>query len=106
MEKTESLIEQLLQEYGIDAKEVEIKLSQDNDSFTLTIKGKANLDDFKEYLEDLDDDLFQEACERFEEETGITLNDFAHNINPDLFKKVVSNLCQEKIDNLSQFILQ
>ena len=106
MEKTESLIEQLLHEYGIEAKEVEIELSQDNDSFTLTIKGKADLDDFKEYLDDLNDDLFQEACERFEDETGITLNDFAHNINPDLFKQVVSQICQEKVDNLSKFILQ
>lgn len=106
MEKTESLIEQLLHEYGIEAKEVEIELSQDNDNFTFVIKGKANLDDFKEYLDGLNDDLFQEACERFEDETGITLNDFAHNINPDLFKQVVSQICQEKVNNLSKFILQ
>ena len=103
MEKTESLIEQLLQEYNIEAKEVSVEFSQVDDEFVITIKGTLG-NSFKEYLENLDDALFQEVCARFEEETGITLNDFAHDIDPDLFKQVVANICQEKIDNLSQLI--
>lgn len=103
MEKTESLIEQLLQEYNIEAKEVSVEFSQIDDEFVITIKGTLG-NSFKEYLENLDDTLFQEICERFEEETGITLNDFAHDIDPELFKQVVANICQEKIDNLSRLI--
>ena len=54
----------------------------------------------------MDDELFQEICERFEEETGITLNDFANDINPSLFKKVANKICREKIQNLTRFITE
>jgi len=62
--------------------------------------------DFEKYLKGMSDELFQEVCERFEEETGITLNDFAHDVNPTLFKQVVSKICREKIMDLTKFILE
>jgi hypothetical protein len=45
-----------------------------------------------------------EACDRFEEETGLSLNEFAHNPDYNTFKTVVNTIIKEKIEDLSKLL--
>lgn len=86
-EKIEQLINELLAEYKLNVDgEISMEISKDNNTFTITIKGELKDNEFEKYLREMDDDLFQEICERFEDETGMTLNEFANHTNPSLFK--------------------
>lgn len=106
-EKIEQLIDQILTEYQLETDgEVSVEVTAENNTFDIHISGKLKDNDFEKYLKGMSDELFQEVCERFEEETGITLNDFAHDVNPALFKQVVSKICREKIMDLTKFILE
>lgn len=106
-EKIEKLIDQILTEYQLETDgEVSVEVTTEDNTFDIHISGKLKDNDFEEYLKEMDDELFQEICERFEDETGITLNDFAHEVNPNLFKQVASKICKEKIQNLTKFITE
>lgn len=106
-EKIEQLIDQLLKEYNLNVDgDISVEISKEDNTFSINIKGTVKDNEFENYLKQMDDELFQEICERFEEETGITLNDFANDINPSLFKKVANKICREKIQNLTRFITE
>lgn len=105
--KVEQLIDQILEEYQLTPiGDISVEVTKEDNTFDIHISGKVEDDEFNKYLQNMDDELFQEVCERFEEETGITLNDFAHDVNPALFKQVVSKICREKIMDLTKFILE
>lgn len=106
-EKIEQLIDQILTEYQLETDgDISVEVTTEDNTFDIHISGKLKDNDFEKYLKGMSDELFQEVCERFEEETGITLNDFAHDVNPALFKQVVSKICREKIMDLTKFILE
>lgn len=58
-------------------------------------------DDFEEYIDSLDEDIFVEACSKFEDITGEQLS---NDTDPDKFKSVVNKVIQQKIENLKSFL--
>ena len=102
-DKILQLVREVLAEYGLKVKEdITVNLDQeDNDHFSITIHGIVD-NDFEKWCNSLDDDLFVEACEQYEDITGMPLSEE----NPELFKKVVSDICRQKIDELVAHILK
>lgn len=104
-EKITQLVKEILAEYNLKVEDevvVEIKQTED-DAFQIIINGTLK-NEFKTWCEKLDDDIFVEACERFEDETGISLQRMEENLDTELFKQVVAKICKERINKLSQFI--
>lgn len=62
----------------------------------------------KEYLDNLDDDVFNKACEQVEALTGKTLNDWNLNHTADevldMFKSVVNKTVRFEIKRLAQYL--
>lgn len=91
----------------------EVDLKKDGDTLTIVIE-KKELEDKKEFeawLDTVDDNMFQEALERVQKITGIDAkqldkdynsNDYKGIIN--LFKKIVPQIAQEKINNLQRYL--
>lgn len=91
----------------------EVDLKKDGDTLTIVIE-KKELEDKKEFeawLDTIDDNMFQEALERVQKITGIdgkqldkdyNSNDYKGIIN--LFKKIVPQIAQEKINNLQRYL--
>lgn len=91
----------------------EVDLKKDGDTLTIVIE-KKELEDKKEFeawLDTVDDNMFQEALERVQKITGIdgkqldkdyNSNDYKGIIN--LFKKIVPQIAQEKINNLQRYL--
>ena len=101
-DKILQLVKEVLAEYELKVKEdITVNLDQeDNDHFSITIHGTID-NDFERWCNSLDDDLFVEACEQYEDITGMPLSEE----NPELFKKVVSDICRQKIDELNKFVI-
>ena len=77
-----------------------LKKSEDD---TLTITIKYNKEDslkeqFTKWCETIDDDIFVEACEKFEELTGKSLKEADEAKLYDLFQSVVLQIVRNKID--------
>lgn len=80
------------------------------DLLTIGIKQNNSVDRFKEYIDSLDDEIFDKVCNEYEEYTGQSLNDLSikmknkslteDEINQykDLVRLVVLNDIQEKLN--------
>lgn len=80
------------------------------DLLTIGIKQNNPVDRFKEYIDSLDDEIFDKVCNEYEEYTGQSLNDLSikmknkslteYEINQykDLVRLVVLNDIQEKLN--------
>lgn len=91
----------------------EVDLNKDGDTLTIVIE-KKELEDKKEFeawLDTVDDNMFQEALEKVQKITGIDAkqldkdynsNDYKGIIN--LFKKIIPQIAQEKINNLQRYL--
>lgn len=64
--------------------------------------------ELKDYLNNLDDDVFNKACEQVETQTGKTLNEWNLNNTPsevlDMFKIVVHNTVRAEIKRLVAYL--
>ena len=97
-------VEQLLNLFDLKTNpEIKVNLERNNNNFTLVIKGKLD-NEFEDWCNQLDDDIFIEACERFEDETGVSLQEMSEHPDIELFKNVVAKVCKDKINILSKFI--
>ena len=85
--------------FELDGNVLIMKLVKEGNKVNLSLEWKE--DEFKKYVNSLDEDIFLEACEKFEELTGKPLSD---NTNPEQFKAVVKQLISSKIDRLKAFI--
>lgn len=59
---------------------------------------------FEEWCDTLDDELFLEACEKFEEITGTALKDVNDEDSYSDFQKVVKEIVKNKIENLQRYL--
>jgi hypothetical protein len=93
----------------------EVDLNKDGDTLTIVIEKKEleNKDkkEFEAWLDTVDDNMFQEALEKVQKITGIDAkqldkdynsNDYKGIIN--LFKKIIPQIAQEKINNLQRYL--
>lgn len=88
----------------------EITYIKRGDLLTIGIKQNNPVDRFKEYIDSLDDEIFDKVCNEYEEYTGQSLNDLSikmknkslteDEINQykDLVRLVVLNDIQEKLN--------
>ena len=91
----------------------EVDLKKDGDTLTIVIE-KKELEDKKEFeawLDTVDDNMFQEALEKVQKITGIDAKQLDADYNSDnykgiinLFKKVIPQIAQEKINNLQKYL--
>jgi len=93
----------------------EVDLKKDGDVLKIVIE-KKNLvnkekQEFEEWLDSIDDDMFQEALERVHELTGIDAKQLDEDYNSKefkgiikLFKDIVPAIAKEKIDNLTKYL--
>jgi hypothetical protein len=91
-------------EANIDGSILKVSVikKEDENKITMTLDFEQNEnDEFKEYIDSLDEDIFIEACEQFEDLTGQHLSD---EVNPELFKSVVKRVIENKINKLKEFI--
>jgi hypothetical protein len=93
----------------------EVDLKKDGDTLTIVIEKKEleNKDkkEFEAWLDTVDYNMFQEALEKVQKITGIDAkqldkdynsNDYKGIIN--LFKKIIPQIAQEKINNLQRYL--
>jgi len=83
----------------VDGKLLNIKLKKEGNDISLNLSYKE--DEFENYINSLDEDIFIEACERFEDLTGEQLN---NNIDHDTFKEVVHTVASERIEDLKKLL--
>jgi len=83
----------------VDGKLLNIKLKKEGNDISLNLSYKE--DEFENYINSLDEDIFIEACERFEDLTGEQLN---NNIDHDTFKAVVHTVASERIEDLKKLL--
>lgn len=79
-----------------------VTASQENNKLIITIEEKDYQVDFENYLKTLDDDIFLEACARYQRITGNDLHKIK-NVTPEListFKKMVTTIAREKIEDI------
>lgn len=93
----------------------EVDLKKDGDVLKIVIE-KKNLvnkekQEFEEWLDSIDDDMFQEALERVHEITGIDAKQLDEDYNSKefkgiikLFKDIVPVIAKEKINNLTKYL--
>ena len=84
-------------EVDIDGNILKITINKEEDENKIVMTVEYKEDEFKKYVDSLDEDIFIEACEKFESKTGIPLND---DVDKDLFKEVVRQIIAEKINKL------
>ncbi len=93
----------------------EVDLKKDGDTLTIVIEKKEleNKDkkEFEAWLDTVDDNMFQEALEKVQKITGIDAKQLDKDYNSDdykgiinLFKKIISQIAQEKINNLQRYL--
>ena len=71
------------------------------DNCTVLVKESAK-DKVEKWCESIDDDIFVEACEKFEELTGKSLNEADESKLYNLFQAVVQQVVSAKIDKLKK----
>ena len=108
----EEILNELLPFFASDAINEEVELNLDGNVFKLSIikkEGENKIvltveyeeDEFKKYVDSLDEDIFIESCEKFEQLTGVQLGD---DVDKDLFKEVVNQIVTNKINKLKKFV--
>ena len=85
---------------NIDGKILDLSLVKEGNDITLKLSYKE--DEFEKYINGLDQDVFVEACEKFEELTGERLS---NDVDHDMFKAVVNEIIKEKINNLKKLLV-
>ena len=85
------------QEVNIDGDILKVSINKEEDENKITLVVEYKEDEFQKYIDSLDEDIFIEACEQFENKTGIPLND---DVDKDLFKEVVRQVIAERINKL------
>lgn len=88
-------------EVNIDGNILNISVIKEEGENKITLTVEYKEDDFKKYVDSLDEDIFIEACEKFEELTGIHLS---NDVDKDVFKEVVNQVIKNRIKNLEKFI--
>lgn len=88
-------------EIDIDGNILKVTVTKEEDENKVTMVVEYIEDDFKKWVNSLDEDIFIEACEKFEEITGKPLSDDTEESD---FRAVVSKVIQDKISNLKKFI--
>lgn len=86
-------------EFSIDGKTLNLNLDKEGNEIVLKLSFKE--DEFEKYINELDQDIFVEACENFEDLTGEHLS---NDVDHDLFKSVVNEVIRKKIDSLKKFL--
>lgn len=80
----------------------------EDDVLTIVIKyekEKSLKEQFINWCQQIDDDIFVEACEKFEQLTGKTLKEADEEKLYDLFQTVVKEVVKYKIDKLTKTYL-
>lgn len=86
-------------EFNIDDKTFNLVLDKEGND--ITMKLSLTEDEFEKYINELDQDVFVEACENFEKMTGVQLS---NDVEPEMFKGVVNEVIKNKINNLKKFL--
>lgn len=86
-------------EFNIDGKTFNLVLDKEGND--ITMKLSLTEDEFEKYINELDQDVFIEACENFEKMTGVQLS---NDVEPEMFKGVVNEVIKNKINNLKKFL--
>lgn len=106
MEKIEKLIEEVLQEYDLCTEDnINVNVEANDDTFTITISGNlknSKENEFKEWCNNLDEDLFLEACDKYSDFTGKNLNEIGNDYES--FKEVVRQIVNNKISKLKSYL--
>lgn len=99
-------IDQLHEEYTDDNISYVIDANREGDTLNITISLQEDTrkEDFRNWCETINDDIFVEACERFEDLTGKTLHEAAEEELYDEFKTVVKEVVKSKIENLQSLL--
>lgn len=93
----------------------EVDLKKDGDTLTIVVEKKVlenqEKKEFEQWLDSLEDDLYQEALERVQKLTGISTKQLDEDYNSEdfrriinLFKKVVSNIASDRIAVLQKLL--
>ena len=93
----------------------EVDLKKDGDTLTIVVEKKVlenqEKKEFEQWLDSLEDDMYQEALERVQKLTGISTKQLDEDYNSEdfrriinLFKKVVSNIASDRITALQKLI--
>lgn len=88
-------------EVNLDGNILTIELIKKEDENKITLTVEYEEDEFKKFVDSLDEDIFIESCEKFEELTGTPLS---NDVDKDTFKEVVKNVVKNRINNLKKFI--
>jgi hypothetical protein len=96
----------VLSEYDLNAEaDINVNVKADDKTFIITLSGKlknSEENEFKEWCNNLDEDLFLEACDKFEDYTGKSLNNIGNDYES--FKKVVHKIITDKIAKLESYL--
>lgn len=114
---TQKFLEQLFPVFGQESVQEQTELVYDghhfnaeldkneNDELKIVIKynrEKSLRDKFEEWCDTVDDDIFVEACEKFEELTGKSLAEAEEEQLYDMFQSVVKEVVKNRIQDLSK----
>lgn len=89
------------QEVNLDGNILKISINKGENENKITLIVEYKEDEFHKYIDSLDEDIFVEACEKFEDLTGQHLSD---DVDAELFKEVVRNVVAQRISNLKKFL--
>lgn len=89
------------EEIDLDGSILKVSINKKENENKVVMVVEYIEDDFKKWVNSLDEDIFIEACEKFEEITGKPLSDDTEESD---FRAVVSKVIQDKISNLKKFI--
>ena len=102
----DKLVTELLKSYDLEADgDIKVTLSADNSKFVFEISGTIRDNKqkaFEEWCDTLDEDLFVEACEVFEERAGYPLSELKDHYQD--FINVVKDIVREKIESLKVYL--
>lgn len=114
---TKKFLEQLLPAFAQEVTEEETELIYNGHHFDATLlknednelvikikykEEETKKDQFEKWCSQVDDDIFVEACEKFEELTGKTLESVEEEKSYDTFKAVVREIVKQRINSLSK----
>lgn len=86
-------------EFSFNGQTVKTILKKDDNEISLVIKLED--DPFKKYINSLDEDVFIEACEKYEQLTGEHLS---NETDPEHFKEVVKQIITARIESYKKFL--
>lgn len=111
--------EKKISEMTNDLKSIGYQLETQSDENGVTIKLtkidnkelKDEIKKFKDYVQQIDDDFFEKICDKFENESNISLNEFSRLMDKatdevlikdsiNLFKELTKETVKEHIDSL------